>query len=81
VLAEALQQQGLPQEILTDRAGIFFGPSLAHRGLTVYQLALECLGIKASFARPYKARTKGKVEKLIRDSKGEFTTEPFEPKE
>lgn len=36
-------------------------------------LTRECEGILN--------KAKGKVEKLIRDSKGEFTTEPFEPKE
>ena len=64
VLAEALRSQGLPEAILTDRASIFYGPTSSQQGLTVYQLALQRLGIRASFAKPYKPRTKGKIEKF-----------------
>lgn len=75
VLAGALRTQGLPQEILTDRAKLFFGPTTSHQGLTVYQLALQCLGIRACFARPYKARTKGKVEKFLQFVERDFLAE------
>jgi transposase InsO family protein len=64
-LAKVLRQWGLPQAILTDRATVFYGPATAKAGLTTYQLALEALGVTASFAKAYKPRTKGKVEKFI----------------
>jgi transposase InsO family protein len=65
VIAQVLQRQGLPEAILTDRATMFYGPATSMQGLTVYQLALQQLGIRACFAKPYKPRTKGKVEKFI----------------
>jgi transposase InsO family protein len=64
-LADILERSGLPEAILTDRAGVFYGPSTRHRGLTTYQLAMEALGVIARFAKAYKPRTKGKVEKFI----------------
>jgi transposase InsO family protein len=75
VLAEALRTYGLPSEILTDRAVMFYGPSTAHQGLTVYQVAMQMLGIRAGFAKPYKARTKGKVEKFIQFVQKDFLGE------
>jgi len=75
VLAEVLRTQGRPQEILTDRAGLFFGPSTSHQGLTVYQLALQALGITPRFAKPYKARTKGKLEKFNQFVERDFLAE------
>lgn len=65
VIGQVLQRQGLPEAILTDRAAMFYGPATTMQGLTVYQLALQQMGIRASFAKPYKPRTKGKVEKFI----------------
>lgn len=64
-LADILEQSGLPEAILTDRAMIFYGPARRQTGLTTYRLAMEALGVKASYAKPYKPRTKGKVEKFI----------------
>jgi transposase InsO family protein len=75
VLAEAMRICGLPQEILTDRAKMFYGPTASHQGLTVYQLALQTLGIRAAFSKPYKARTKGKVEKFIQFVQRDFLSE------
>jgi transposase InsO family protein len=64
-LAQLLARAGLPEAILTDRASVFFGPASRQRGLTTYQLGMETLGVKPIFAKPYKPRTKGKIEKLI----------------
>jgi transposase InsO family protein len=64
-LAAILEQAGLPEAILTDRDTVFYGPATRQRGLTTYQLGLEALGVKTSFAKPYKPRTKGKIEKFI----------------
>ena len=64
-LAQILEQAGLPEAILTDRDTLFFGPATRQRGLTTYQLGLEALGVKAAFAKAYKPRSKGKVEKFI----------------
>ncbi len=64
VIAATMASQGLPDAILSDRASIFYGPASSQQGLTVYQLALDRLAVKAVFAKPYKARTKGKVEKF-----------------
>jgi len=64
-LASLLERNGLPEAILTDRDTVFYGPASRHRGLTTYQLAMETLGVQPIFARAYKARTKGKVEKFI----------------
>jgi len=64
-LARVLRRWGLPEAILSDRGTVFYGPATRQAGLTTYQLALDVLGVKAVFARPYKPRTKGKVEKFI----------------
>jgi len=64
-LAGILRRWGLPEAILSDRGTVFYGPATRQAGLTTYQLALDVLGVKAIFARPYKPRTKGKVEKFI----------------
>ncbi len=64
-LAQILERSGLPEAVLTDRDTIFYGPATRQRGLTTYQLGMEALGIKTSFAKAYKPRTKGKVEKFI----------------
>jgi transposase InsO family protein len=64
-LARILEQAGLPEAVLTDRDAIFFGPASRQAGLTTYQLGMEALGVKTSFAKAYKPRTKGKVEKFI----------------
>jgi transposase InsO family protein len=64
-LARLLERAGLPEAILTDRDTCFYGPATRKSGLSTYQLALEALGVKPSFAKPYKPRTKGKVEKFI----------------
>jgi len=64
-LAAILEQAGLPEAILTDRDTSFYGPATRRTGLTTYQLGMEALGVKTSFAKAYKPRTKGKVEKFI----------------
>jgi len=64
-LARLLEQAGLPEAMLTDRDTIFYGPATRKTGLTTYQLGMEALGVKASFAKAYKPRTKGKIEKFI----------------
>jgi transposase InsO family protein len=58
-------QWGVPDAVLSDRGPVFFGPATRQAGRTTYQLALETLGVRACFAKPYKPRTKGKVEKFI----------------
>jgi transposase InsO family protein len=74
-LAGVLERWGLPEAILTDRAAVFSGPATRQTGLTTYQLALEGLGIRAAFARAYRPRTKGKVEKFIQTLQQEFLRE------
>jgi putative transposase len=74
-LASVLGQWGLPEAILTDRASIFYGPATRQAGLTTYQLALERLGVRSAFAKPYKPRTKGKVEKFIQFVAHDFLRE------
>ena len=74
-VATLLERVGLPEAILTDRASVFYGPPSRQRGLTTYQQALAALGIKATFARPYKPRTKGKVEKFIQFLERDFIWE------
>ena len=64
-LATILERAGLPEAILTDRDTLFFGPATRQRGLTTYQLGLEALGVNTAFAKPYKPRTKGKIEKFL----------------
>lgn len=64
-LVKLLEQAGLPEAILTDRATIFYGPATRYSGLSTYQLALEAVGTKPIFAKAYKPRTKGKIEKFI----------------
>lgn len=64
-LAQLLERAGLPEALLTDRATLFRGASTRQRGLSTYQLALEALGTKPVFAKAYKPRTKGKIEKFI----------------
>jgi len=64
-LAAMLEQAGLPETMLTDRDTLFFGPATRRTGLTTYQLGMEALGVKTSFAKAYKPRTKGKIEKFI----------------
>jgi putative transposase len=64
-LAAILEQAGLPEAILTDRDPCFYGPATRQTGLTTYQLGMEALGVKTAFARAYKPRTKGKIEKFI----------------
>ncbi len=64
-LVPVFRQWGLPDAVLSDRAAIFYGPATRQAGLTTYQLALEARGVRACFAKAYKPRTKGKVEKFI----------------
>lgn len=64
-LAQILECAGLPEAILSDRDTLFYGPASRQAGLTTYQLGLEALGVKAVFAKAYKPRTKGKIEKFI----------------
>jgi transposase InsO family protein len=64
-LASMLEQAGLPEAILTDRDTLFYGPASRQTGLTTYRLGMEALGVKTSFAKAYKPRTKGKIEKFI----------------
>lgn len=74
-LAGVLRRFGLPQAILTDRDSAFWGPATRQAGLTTYQIALEALQVKAAFAKPYKPRTKGKVEKFIQFVEHDFLAE------
>lgn len=74
-LAGVLGRWGLPEALLTDRDSVFYGPATRQAGLTTYQLALEMLGIKTVFAKPYKPRTKGKVEKFIQFLQADFLKE------
>jgi len=70
-----LHRWGLPAAILTDRATCFFGTGQVPSGTTTYQLALSALGIRAAFAAPYKARTKGKIEKFFQFVQRDFLVE------
>jgi len=74
-VAAILEQAGRPEAILTDRDTLFYGPATRQRGLTTYQLGLEALGVKTSFAKAYKPRTKGKVEKFIQTLERDFIGE------
>lgn len=74
-LARVLRRFGLPEAILTDRDSVFYGPATRSSGLTTYQMALESLQVKAVFAKPYKPRTKGKVEKFIQFVAHDFLAE------
>ena len=74
-LARVLRRWGLPEAILSDRATVFYGPATRQAGLTTYQMALDVLGVKPVFARPYKPRTKGKVEKFIQFVLNDFLAE------
>ena len=64
-LAGLLERVGLPEAILSDRDTCFYGPATRHSGLSTYQLTLEAIGTKPIFAKAYKPRTKGKIEKFI----------------
>jgi transposase InsO family protein len=74
-LAAMLEQVGLPEAILTDRDTLFVGPASRRTGLTTYQLGMEALGVKTSFAKAYKPRTKGKIEKFIQTLTHDFIWE------
>ena len=74
-LTPVFRRWGLPDAVLSDRATVFYGPATRHAGLTTYQLALEALGVRACYAKPYKPRTKGKVEKFIQFVERDFIRE------
>jgi transposase InsO family protein len=64
-LAGLLERVGLPEAILSDRDTCFYGPATRPSGLSTYRLTLEAIGTKPIFAKAYKPRTKGKIEKFI----------------
>ncbi len=64
-LAQLLEQAGLPEAMLRERDTIFFGPATRRAGLTTYQLGMEALEGKTSFAKAYKPRTTGRIEKFL----------------
>ena len=64
-LATLLERVGLPEAILSDRGNCFYGPATRHAGLSTYQLTLEAVGTTPIFAKAYKPRTKGKIERFI----------------
>lgn len=74
-LAGFLSQWGLPAAMLTDRAVSFYGTQELPSGMTTYQLALSGLGIRAAFAKPYKPRTKGKIERFFSFLQRDFLAE------
>ena len=74
-LASFLQRCGLPEAILTDRAVSFYGTQELPSGMTTYQLALSALGVRAAFAKPYKPRTKGKIERFFSFLQRDFLAE------
>jgi len=74
-LARVFRQWGLPDAVLSDRGAVFYGPATRQAGLTTYQLSLEALGTRACFAKAYKPRTKGKVEKFIQFVERDFIRE------
>jgi transposase InsO family protein len=74
-LAGFLQRWGMPAAILTDRAVSFYGTRELPSGMTTYQLALSALGIRAAFAKPYKPRTKGKIERFFSFLQRDFLAE------
>ncbi len=74
-LAAMLEAAGLPEAVLTDRDTLFHGPATRRRGLTTYQLGMEALAVKTSFAKAYKPRTKGNIEKFIQTLERDFIWE------
>jgi transposase InsO family protein len=74
-LAQLLARAGLPEAILTDRDSLFCGPATRHSGVSTYRLALEAMSIKPIFARAYKPRTKGKIEKFVGFAERDFIWE------
>ena len=73
LLRELLRRFGLPEAILSDRASQFRSTHPGKKAPTVYEVVCELAGIRPIFAR--KARTKGKVEKLIQYLQRDFLAE------
>jgi len=63
LLRELLRRFGVPEAILSDRGSQFRSTHPGERAPTVYELVCQLVGIRPIFAQ--RARTKGKVEKLI----------------
>ena len=73
LLREVLRRVGRPEAILSDRGSQFRATSPGAKASTVYELVCQLVGIRPIFAR--KARTKGKVEKLIQYLQRDFLAE------
>lgn len=73
LLREVVRRVGLPEAILSDRGSQFRSTHPGAKSPTVYELVCELMGIRPIFAR--KARTKGKVEKLIQYLQRDFLAE------
>jgi transposase len=66
---------GVSEEILTDRdPALVIGESPEHRPVFAPQWIDLCatLGVRPRACRPYRAKTKGKVERVIRELKEDF---------
>ncbi|HLH71712.1 MAG TPA: IS21 family transposase [Chloroflexota bacterium] len=66
---------GVPAEILTDRDGVFcIGQTSAGQAILAPDWVDLCdvLGVIPRACRPYRAKTKGKVERMVREVKESF---------
>ncbi len=66
---------GVPAEILTDRDGVFcIGQTSAGQAILAPEWTDLCdvLGVLPRACRPYRAKTKGKVERMVREVKESF---------
>lgn len=66
---------GVPREVLTDRDGVFCLGSRSDGGpilVPAWVDFCEVLGVVPRACRPYRAKTKGKVERMVREAKESF---------
>lgn len=66
---------GVPREVLTDRDGIFCSGSRSDGGPILAPAWVDfcgVLGVVPRACRPYRAKTKGKVERMVREAKESF---------
>jgi transposase InsO family protein len=73
LLRDVLRRFGTPEAVLSDRGSQFRSTQPGSKAPTVYELVCELLGIRPIFAK--RARTKGKVEKLIQFVQRDFLAE------
>jgi len=73
LLRDVLRRFGTPEAVLSDRGSQFRSTQPGPKAPTVYELVCELLGIRPIFAK--RARSKGKVEKLIQFLQRDFLAE------